>query len=182
VTLLEEDFYNVAKESWSNCNGTFVNKTKGLSKHLLAWSKKKKSLQQRIASIEEEINQVQISKDRHNLVDKEKELIASYDLLMEKLSDYHRQRAKKDWIKDGDRNTSFFQQASIKRRRKNRIASLVCNNDYVTNPDDIAQIFIQYFSDLFVLTELMNTTLIILLSVIRKKLIGRSQMKRKFGK
>lgn len=92
---------------------------------------------------------MQISKDRHNLVDKEKELIASYDLLMEKLSDYHRQRAKKDWIKDGDRNTSFFQQASIKRRRKNRIASLVCNNDYVTNPDDISQIFIQYFSDLF---------------------------------
>lgn len=68
---------------------------------------------------------------------------------VQKLSDHHRQRVKKDWIKDGDRNTSFFQQAAIKRRRKNRIASIVFNDDYITNPDDIAQIFINYFSDIF---------------------------------
>lgn len=147
--MLEENFNTFARNSWDNCNGTFTNKTKGLSKHLLSWSKKKKSLQHQLANTEEEIRQVQISQDRHNLVDKEKYLIQKYDMILEKLSDHHRQRAKQDWIKDDDRNTSFFQQAAIKRRRKNRIASIVCNDDYITNPNDIAQIFINYFSDLF---------------------------------
>lgn len=76
-------------------------------------------------------------------------MIVKHDLLLEKLSDFHRQRAKKDWIKEGDRNTYFFHQAAIKRRRKNIIASIICNNSFITNPDDIAQVFIDYFSDLF---------------------------------
>lgn len=82
-------------------------------------------------------------------MEKEKELVAKHDSLLQKLSDHHRQRAKKHWVKDGDRNTSFFHQAAIKRRRKNRITSIMSNNHLVTNPDDIANVFIDYFTDLF---------------------------------
>lgn len=50
----------------------------------------------------------------------------------------------------------FFHQAAIKRRRKNRIASIFCNDNFITNADDIAQVFVDYFSDLFCFNRTEN--------------------------
>lgn len=70
-----------------------------------------------------------------------------HDALMGKLSDFYKQRAKKHWIQKGDRNTSFFQQA-IHKRRKNKIAAILTDNGWTHNPDEIASIFINYFTNL----------------------------------
>ncbi|BAS96693.1 Os06g0205337 [Oryza sativa Japonica Group] len=148
--LSENDFHDLAKNSWNSIvNGSFVAKAKNLGQNLLTWCRKKKPLQDQIASTEQEILDIQSSNNRQDQQEKEKELITKHDSLLHKLSDYHKQRAKKHWVKDGDRNTSFFHQAAIKRRRKNRISSIISNDQLITNPDEIANVFIDYFSNLF---------------------------------
>jgi hypothetical protein len=69
---------------------------------------------------------------------------------MSKLSKFYSQRAKKHWAKDGDRNTTYFHQAVLKRRRRNTIVSIK-DEQYVTHfsPDGIAQTFINYFRYIF---------------------------------
>lgn len=71
-------------------------------------------------------------------------------MILDKEAEFHKQRYKKFWVTDGDRNTKFFQQAIIKRARRNRILFLT---DELGNPltthDQIATCFKNYFTNLF---------------------------------
>jgi hypothetical protein len=65
-------------------------------------------------------------------------------------------RAKKQWIKDGDRNTSFFHHAILKRRR-NTIVSVKDQNDVIQfMPDRISNTFVSYFRSIFASTNANN--------------------------
>jgi hypothetical protein len=67
------------------------------------------------------------------------------------------QRAKKQWVKDGDRNTSFFHRAIIKRRRKNTIVSIKDENNVLQYmPDRISTTFVNYFRSIFASTQTSN--------------------------
>ncbi|XP_071676984.1 uncharacterized protein [Lolium perenne] len=63
-------------------------------------------------------------------------------------------RAKKQWIKDGDRNTSFFHHAIVKRRRRNTIVSVKDENNVLQfSPDRISNTFVNYFRSIFASTN-----------------------------
>uniref|UniRef100_A0ACD5V108 Uncharacterized protein n=1 Tax=Avena sativa TaxID=4498 RepID=A0ACD5V108_AVESA len=80
-----------AKNIWNTkTNCSFSTRTNHLAGALKIWCRKKKPIQ-------EEINNA--------------ELAEKYEQNMVKLTDFYLQRAKKSWIKDGDRNTSFFHKA-----------------------------------------------------------------------
>jgi hypothetical protein len=77
-------------------------------------------------------------------------LIAQYEENMTKLTEFYRQRAKKNWAVHGDRNTSYFHTAALKRRRRNRIVSIKdAHGNNLFDPDDIAQEFVRYFKTIF---------------------------------
>jgi len=76
---------------------------------------------------------------------------------MTKLTDSYMQRAKKQSIKDGDRNTFFFHCAIIKRRRRNTTASVKDENDVIQHmPDKISNTFVNYFRSIFASTQTNN--------------------------
>ena len=60
------------------------------------------------------------------------------------------QRSRVSWLKEGDKNTSYFHKKASGRRRQNHI-SKIKNSEGSTVDDEegIAQIFNQYFMDLF---------------------------------
>jgi hypothetical protein len=60
---------------------------------------------------------------------REAELVTRYEQTITKLTESYMQRAKKHWIKDADRNTTFFHRAIAKRRRRNTIVSVKDEND-----------------------------------------------------
>jgi hypothetical protein len=63
---------------------------------------------------------------------------------------YWRQRAKKLWYTDGDRNTKFFHASATARKKANRILSLEDDNGVkVTNTEAMCSVAKQYFSDIF---------------------------------
>jgi hypothetical protein len=69
---------------------------------------------------------------------------------MTKLTEFYRQRAKKHWATQGDRNTSYFHHAILKRKRRNRIVSITdVNGNNLHDPDDIATEFVNYFRNIF---------------------------------
>jgi hypothetical protein len=81
---------------------------------------------------------------------KEGELMQRYEQTITKLNDSYVQRAKKNWVKDGDRNTAYFHRSIAKRRRRNTIVSIKDEQNAMHfMPDQIAKVFSTYFRSIF---------------------------------
>jgi phage host-nuclease inhibitor protein Gam len=145
--LKEHDFHNYAKSVWiTTKNKAFSNRTNQLAGQLKIWCKKKKPLQQQINNLEDQIKQIQLQPLHSQDHNKEAHLVKKYEQAMTKLTDSYMQRAKKNWIKDGDRNTSFFHRAIVKRRRRKTILSVRDENNVLHYmPDKISNTFVNYF-------------------------------------
>jgi hypothetical protein len=77
---------------------------------------------------------------------------------MTKLTDSYVQRAKKLWVKDGDRNTAFFHHAIVKRRRRNNIVSIKDENDILQfTLEKISNTFVRYFRSIFTSVQTNNS-------------------------
>ena len=69
---------------------------------------------------------------------------------MDRESKLWRQRAKIQWLKDGDHNTTFFHSKASQQRRKNYIKGLYNHEgQWNTNPSRIADTIMQFYQDLF---------------------------------
>uniref|UniRef100_A0ACD5Z7B9 Uncharacterized protein n=1 Tax=Avena sativa TaxID=4498 RepID=A0ACD5Z7B9_AVESA len=142
---MEDDFQITAKTAWiSSANRPFHARTTHLAGSLKKWCKKKKPLSQQLDNIHEQIKNIQmqpIQVQNHSL---EADLILQHEENMTKLIEYYRQRAKKHWATQGDRNTSFFHNAVLKRRRRNRIISISdTHGNNLHDPKDIANEFVK---------------------------------------
>jgi hypothetical protein len=130
--IKEEDFKSYAKTAWlSSTNKSFSARTNQLAGALKIWCKKKKPLQQELNNIEEELKQIQMKPLQEQDHQLKATLSTRYEQTMTKLTDSYMQRAKKQWAKSGDRNTSFFHHAIVKLRRRNTIVSIKDENDVV---------------------------------------------------
>ena len=149
--LMENDFHVHAKNVWSSSkNKLFHNRITNLAGALRKWCRKKKPIQQELDYLGEQIRNIQMQPTQVHDFPLEASLVSRYEQNMVKLTEYYQQRAKKHWAINGDRNTTFFHHAVLKRRRKNRIASIKDDNNVVhVEPDVIANVFIQYFKNLF---------------------------------
>jgi hypothetical protein len=106
---MENDFHCTAKSAWlSSANKPFHARTSNLAGTLKRWCKKKRPISQQLDNIEKQINKIQMQPvhlQDHSL---QVSLISRYEETMTKLTEFYRQRAKKHWTTQGDRNTSFF--------------------------------------------------------------------------
>jgi hypothetical protein len=149
--LLEDDFQETAMQARNTSkNQPFTTRTKHHAGALKNWRKKKKPLQNQLNDIEQKIKEIQekpIQEQDHN---EEEKLIISYDQTMTRLTEYYKQRAKKHWAIHGDKNTRYFHNSVLKRRRRNRIVSINNTKGQTTlDPEEIAQCFVSYFKNIF---------------------------------
>ncbi|KAK6142941.1 hypothetical protein DH2020_023289 [Rehmannia glutinosa] len=71
------------------------------------------------------------------------------ELLLKQEKMWH-QRSRANWIKDGDRNTSFFHKTASGRKSRNTIERIKNKDErWVEDPKEIAAEFENYFKDLF---------------------------------
>jgi peptidoglycan hydrolase CwlO-like protein len=96
-----------------------VQKTNHLAANLKVWCRKKKPLQEELKSLEQQIEHIQKQPINQQDHFKEGALMQRYELTITKLNDCYVQRAKKNWVKDGDRNTAYFHRSIAKRRKRN---------------------------------------------------------------
>ncbi|WVZ51968.1 hypothetical protein U9M48_003065 [Paspalum notatum var. saurae] len=116
----EPDFQQVATESWYKSRRRDFNlKTTYLATDLKTWRRKKPNINQQLTTIENQLS-----------------------ILAQKDDEYHKQRAKKQWITLGDRDTRFFQKCILKRPRKNRIPFIITHDGHtLTTNEHMADYF-----------------------------------------
>uniref|UniRef100_A0A453QIW6 Endonuclease/exonuclease/phosphatase domain-containing protein n=1 Tax=Aegilops tauschii subsp. strangulata TaxID=200361 RepID=A0A453QIW6_AEGTS len=126
-----------------------VNKALNLvMKKLQGWSRKKfgtvtRELEKSRSRLEELMNMNADRAEIRKEADHMNELLYREEMLW-------RQRSRIDWLKEGDRNTKFFQQKGVWRARRNKIKHLV--DDEGVKHDDQAgmgRIAMEYFQQLF---------------------------------
>lgn len=72
------------------------------------------------------------------------------ETLLDREEMYYHQRSRINWLRYGDRNTSFFHASVIQRRQRNQLLRLKDDNgDWATSEGDINQLLQGYFSNLF---------------------------------
>jgi hypothetical protein len=106
-------------------------------------------MQKSIAALKKKLTKIQNSEDRGSgaemkAVQKElQHLLDSEDMQW-------RQRAKSDWLRDGDRNTRYFHECANARRKTNRIHNILDAEERMCDTEEEVQMgFINYFSSLF---------------------------------
>lgn len=149
--LMEKDFLPHAKSVWlKSANNSFHARTNNLAGALKKWCRKKKPIHQELDAINDQIKNIQMQPIQVRDHALESALVCKYEENMTKLTESYKQRAKKHQMVNGDRNTSYFHHAVLKRRRRNRIASIKDENDVTHfNQESIADTFMHYFSSMF---------------------------------
>lgn len=68
-----------------------------------------------------------------------------------------KQRSRIEWLKDGDRNTTFFQARAKERARNNRISALRRDDgSFVTTQEAIESTALEFYSSLFARHEVLD--------------------------
>jgi hypothetical protein len=154
---LEEGFYGIMRENWAagsvgegNDWDNFTSKLNLCRQGLMRWQRSKREpMQKAIESLKKRLTKIQNSEDRGNAAEiqaGQKEL----QNLLDREDMQWRQRAKSDWLRDGDRNTRYFHECANARRKTNRIHTILDADERQCDTEDEVQMgFINYFSSLF---------------------------------
>ncbi|XP_028068804.1 uncharacterized protein LOC114271378 [Camellia sinensis] len=88
-----------------------------------------------------------LSRDEYG---KRMQLCSEIDELLEREETLWCQRARANWLKEGDRNTSFFHSKALQRHKKKRIDGLQDDHDrWWSTLEDLERIVVGYFAELF---------------------------------
>lgn len=151
--LTHEQFDKFVNDKWDS-NGPLIPALAKLSSDLQVWNREnfgnifhqKKHLMARIAGVQQRLS---TATDR-GLLKLESKLRRELDDILQREETLWYQKSRVDWIKDGDRNTTFFHLSTIVRRWKNKIVAIRGpNDDWIFDKDLVKAHFVDYFTKLF---------------------------------
>ncbi|XP_057422210.1 uncharacterized protein LOC130716023 [Lotus japonicus] len=146
-----DDCAEIVTEAWGDTELTLTDRIAGLGQALDTWGKAKYGdLPKRIAETRALLQRLQRSPhtDQIHLAigDAEKEL----DELLKQEEIRWGQRSRANWLKHGDRNTSFFHKKASQWKKRNCIEEIVDDRGTkYAREVDIARVLTDYFEDLF---------------------------------
>lgn len=136
---MESSFEGELKIIWESLSGSIFEKLNTLSHDLKDWSA---GIKQRRQGLKWELTHKleaigERGRDDENIADL---LDAKIQLTLEVYKDvaYWEQRARVNWLRMGDKKTSFFHRFATARRRKNTISKLV--TDYGRDVEDCTEL------------------------------------------
>lgn len=73
-----------------------------------------------------------------------------YNLVLEQEELFWLHKSRNSWLREGDRNTHFFHLSTVIRRRRNKLEGLNnADGGWKTDKQDMKQIIVTYFQELF---------------------------------
>lgn len=78
-----------------------------------------------------------------------KELKCEHRFLLQQKEWYWKLRARNQWLKEGDNNTKFYHAFATAQKRRNLIQSIKIGNIWLYEVDEINNIFVHHFKNLY---------------------------------
>jgi hypothetical protein len=115
------------------------------------------SVRQELCRLRKELEDVRRSSLSSGPTRKERHLMSKLFELLTREEIMEKQRARIDWLKEGDRNTAFFQAKSRERVRVNRISALKHEDgSIVSTQEAIETTAMDFYANLFTRQEMLD--------------------------
>nr|XP_048332762.1 uncharacterized protein LOC125423181 [Ziziphus jujuba var. spinosa] len=101
----------------------------------------------KILDLEAELKKLQ-QKDTRDFA-KKSIILDQLRVQQERWESIPRQKSRKFWLKEGDRNSKFFHSTLLIKRRKNSINAIKEEQDWIYDLDQIGQYFLKHFKDIY---------------------------------
>lgn len=151
--LSHEKFQEFVQDKW-NRNCPISQALQQLSVDLQTWNRdtfgnifqQKRALMARIAGIQKVLS----TRSDRRLMGLEMKLKQELEETLNREEMLWYQKSRIDWIKNGDKNTTFFQLSTITRRWKNRVAAIKGDDgEWIYDKDSVKSHIVNYFETLF---------------------------------
>ncbi|KAL3833965.1 hypothetical protein ACJIZ3_008701 [Penstemon smallii] len=171
-----EECERVIKDSWTGninlANGNSVwDKLDNCRLGLLNWSKSSfGNVNKQICKLKKELHTLRTGRITPASKQKEKDVSRELELLLDKENMMWEQRAKAHWLKDGDRNTSFFHARATGRKERNEILDIRnAKGVWCESESEIENTVIDYFQNLFTSARPSDEVISTVLESVRVK-------------
>ena len=153
-------FEEVVRQSWSapvSATSTFgmvQAKLKRLKCRLKAWNLMVfGNIRTRLAQAQQRVTSIQADlashSPMHNIQNLEWEALADYNLILDQEATFLRQKARDDWLRDGDRNSAFFHRKLKISKGQGSITSLLIDGVVISDRQTIRDHILHYYEELF---------------------------------
>ncbi|GKC78416.1 RNA-directed DNA polymerase, eukaryota, reverse transcriptase zinc-binding domain protein [Tanacetum coccineum] len=152
----KKEFIPIVKEAWEvDIEGhmmyRIVKKMKLMNKSLNKLSWANGNIFVRVKKLRDCLKEIEIEVDKYpydeNIKSKSCKILSEYYEAMKDESNLLMQKAKIEWLKDGDRNTEFFHKIIKGRTHKGRIVSICNEKGERFENDKIAEHFVRHFQE-----------------------------------
>lgn len=154
--LHEKEFSDTVLEAWNKVGAdpnaqNIHSKLSQMHSLFHDWDQRVlKKPKKRLKKAQRELEKIMMGPINDETEVKRKELAELVEYLLEIEEIHHLQRSRATWLKNGDRNTGFFQAFASARRKKNMIKKLKDGNgDLVEGTADLNSHIQNYFANLF---------------------------------
>ncbi|GMI76000.1 hypothetical protein HRI_001269300 [Hibiscus trionum] len=156
--LLEDSCEEEVKHLWESTAGLVPHRLQQLSQGLELWFKRiRKEKNITMADLRKKLSHLQNLHPSDDALEEITNVKLAMNLQIDREEVYWEQRARVNWLNSGDKNTRFFHRHASQRKRRNRIASLLDENDrYVDDDADILRTATTYFQDIFCASNVTN--------------------------
>jgi len=115
------------------------------------------SVKQELARMRSELENVRRQSLHSGPSRREKQLMAKMSELLSREECMEKQRSRIEWLKEGDRNTAFFQAKSKERARSNRIMALKREDgSVVSTQEELEVTAMEFYTQLFTRQEMLD--------------------------
>lgn len=151
--LDHDDFHVQVHNAWRDSDDWVTNINR-LQHILRSWNrdvygdifKRKKQLIARMEGIDRKL----LEGPNERLRQLKQDLWCQYNSLLDHEEAYWFQQSRSQWLRLGDRNTQYFHQKTIIRRRGNRVDALLDDDgNWLYDEQDIQHVFVSYYQNLF---------------------------------
>ncbi|KAA3478601.1 reverse transcriptase [Gossypium australe] len=153
---LDSSFEGLVDRYWAESSGSIPKRLENIGINFMKWSKvKSRETTRNRFRLEQRLNELHAQDISDEVLAEIVEAQLDLNLEADKEELQWEQRARVNWLRDGDRNTSFFHKMASLRHYRNKIPELVdAHGIKRSEPAEMIKVATDFFEDLFTASEM----------------------------